>query len=98
MFFCFEYLLVFYCNIFFCGSIRSKQVFVVALVIGFRFCVCLCVEFLVDSIYDLWSNIEHALGLFLTNKGKRLMTWTIGLGVDVLESEKDKSDEEMSRR
>lgn len=40
---------------------------------------CVCVEFPVYPIYDLWSNIEHALGLFLTNKEKRLMTWTIGL-------------------
>lgn len=37
------------------------------------------VVFPVYPIYDLWSNIEHAQGLFLTKKEKRLMTWTIGL-------------------
>lgn len=63
-----------------------KQDLVRILIIGFVLFVC--AEFPVYPIYDLWSNIEHAQGLFLTNRKKRLMTWTIGLGIDVLENEK----------
>lgn len=71
---------------FFFWSFYDKQDSVRILIIGFVLFVC--AEFPVYPIYDVWSNIEHALGLFLTNNEKRLMTWTIGLGIDVLESEK----------
>lgn len=77
---------LFQSNVFF--SINDKLVSFGIHVIGFELFVR--VEFPVYPIYDLWSNIEHGQGLFLTNKEKRLMTWTIGLGVDVLESEKYK--------
>lgn len=79
-------LLYFQFKVFFLLSIYDKHDSVRILIIGFVLFVCS--EFPVYPIYDLWSNIEHAQGLFLTNKEKRLMTWTIGLGIDVLESEK----------